>query len=443
MKEQYSLTVWEPPKQDIVPAKVTDPALIAGYAKQLSKREQTQVAQAFQAGNYEMAINFVWSKSMAALKKELATLGMQFLGEMLGKPDLSDDDDPAGSITEKEAVRLAEELGVVSSTEAMRLRHTQEMVAHFSSLDASVIDSEGIELDQLEAIRSLKTCVGNILGKPKIEVATKFAEFRKALESETFEKDDHRVSMLISSPYFFRKLTVTVLLSVIKAEIGAKVENALANLNTILPLVWSNLRDTEKWQVGHAYAEVFAAGKTTATSGIKQALLKVKGFDFVPENLRSDTFVKAAEAMIRAHEGMNNFYNEPAPTRALLNLGSTIPTPAFAACASATIAIRLGNSYGVSWEAVSIADEILDRFTEDRWRYYLNQCLAGDMRILNKLAFSKPRENWAGIVRKYDLKLIEIKDRWVAQLVAAALLKTETKLEAARIALHKKYYGNE
>lgn len=443
MTDQYSLSIWEPPKQEIVPAKLTDPALIAGYAKQLSKREQSQVAQAFLAGNYEMATNFVWSKSMAALKKELGSLGMQFVGEMLGKPDFDEDDDPISSITEKEAVRLAEELGVVSSTEAMRLRHTQEIVAHFAGLDASEIDSEGIELDQLEAITSLKTCVTNILGKPKIEVATKFAEFRTALESETLDKEDTRVSMLLSSPYFFRKLSVTILLSVIKSEVGAKVENTLANLNTILPQVWHGLRDTEKWQVGHAYAEVFAAGKATATSGIKQALLKVKGFDFVPENLRSDTFVKAAEAMIRAHEGMNNFYNEAAPTRVLLNLGSTIPTPAFAACASATLAIKLGNGYGTSWAAVSIADEIIDKFTDDRWRYYLNQCLAGDVRILNKLAFQKPRENWYSIVEKYKLNDLEIKDKLVAQLVAAAAAKSDTKLELARIALHKKYYGNE
>ena len=32
----------------------------------------------------------------------------------------------------------------------------------------------------------------------------------------------------------------------------------------------------------------------------------------MPENLRSQTFLKAAEAIIRAHEGMNNFYNEEA-----------------------------------------------------------------------------------------------------------------------------------
>lgn len=442
MTNQYSLAVWVPPKQEIVPSKVQDPALITGYAKQLSKREQTQVAQAFQAGNFEMAINFVWVKAMAALKKELGTLGMQFVGEMLGKQDLDEDDDPVSSITEKEAIRLAEELGVVSSTEAMRLRHTQEIVAHFTSLDASEIDNEGVELDELEAILSLKTCVAHILGKPKIEVATKFAEFRSALESETLNKEDTRVSMLVTSPYFFQKLTITILLSVIKSEVGAKLENTLANLNTILPLVWKNIRDTEKWQVGHAYAEVFAAGKATATSGIKQALLKVRGFDFVPENLRSDTFVKAAEAIIRAHEGMNNFYNEGAPTRALLSLGSTIPTPAFPACASAILAVSLGNSYGTCWDAAAVAAEILDKFTEDRWRYYLNQCLASDVRILNKLAFQKPRENWYSLVEKYKLNKIEIKDNLIARLISASLAKSEASLESTRKALHKKYYGS-
>jgi len=77
-----------------------------------------------------------------------------------------------------------------------------------------------------------------------------------------------------------------------------------------MPLLWPGLRDSEKWNVGLAYATAYDAGEVTVSAGLKKALLKVKGFDYVPENLRSHTFVKAAERLIEAHEGMNNFYNE-------------------------------------------------------------------------------------------------------------------------------------
>jgi len=89
-----------------------------------------------------------------------------------------------------------------------------------------------------EAVSVLKTCIRNILGKPKIDVATEFVEFRDALLSETLKSDDHRVSNLLVSPYFFHKLTVSILLANIKKNIGAKLQHALANFNLIIPELW-------------------------------------------------------------------------------------------------------------------------------------------------------------------------------------------------------------
>jgi len=441
MEKQQKLALWQPAVQEIVPANAKTALSIAPCAQQLSKREQRQIVEGFEGGSYEMVINFVWAKSMSALKKELGTLGGQFLGEMLGRPDLTDEDDVVDAITEREALRLAEELGVVSSTEAMRLRQTQERVAHFARLDSTEIDGDNIEMDEAEAISALKACVKNILGKPKIEVATKFAKFRNALESKTLAGEDEQISVLLASPYFFRKLTVNVLLSVIKTAIGAKLENALANLNTLLPKLWSALRDTERWQVGHAYVEAYASGKATATKGIKEALLKVQGFDYVPENLRSDTFAKAAEAVIRAHEGMNNFYNEEAPMKTLARLGSTIPTPAFAACASAILAVKLGNRYGASFYAAPVASQMLDSFTMDRWQYYLNHCLPGDIRILDKLSEPKPVAVWNALVKKYNLGEASLKNKSVGMLVAASASGDGKKIDAALKRLREEYYG--
>ncbi len=443
MDVQNKISLWQPTAIEVLPGTAKSAGEIAGYARQLSKREQNQIVVGFNAGSYEFVINFVWAKAMSALKKELGTLGGQFLGEMLNRPEMDDDSDVVESMTEREALRLAEELGVVTSTEAMRLRQAQELVGHFIRLDAAELDGDEVEMDEAEAILALKVCVRNILGKPKIEVATKFAEFRANLESKTFSEDDEQLAMLLASPYFFRKLTVNVLLSVSKTAIGAKLEKALANLNTILPKVWHGLRDTERWQVGHAYVDVYASGKTTAAKGIREALIKVNGFDYVPENLRSDTFAKAAEAVLRAHEGMNNFYNEAAPLQTLAKLGSTIPTPAFAICASAILAVKLGNYYGVSNAAVPTATSLLDSFTSDRWQYYLNHCLPSDVRILDKLTYDKPSTRWIALVEKYKFAQLTVKNKMVAALVTATATKDLRKIELAAKRLREDLYGKQ
>ena len=441
---ETNLTLWNEPEKDILPAKVSSPTEIANYAKQLSVRERNQIVQNFQAGHFEVAVNYVWSKGMAALKRELATLGMKFLGEMLNKPDLTDDDNVFDAVTEREAIRLAEELGIVSSTEAMRLRHAQELISHFSQLDASDVDNQNIEMDVAEATQILKTCIKNILGKPKIEVATNFVEFRDSLISETLKDTDKRIHTLLTSPYFFHKLTVSILISSIKKNLGAKLEHTLANLNLLIPLLWKRLRDTEKWQLGHTYAEMHAAGRSSAVSGLKMALLKVQGFDYVPENLRSDTFSKAAESLVKAHEGLNNFYNEEAPIKVLFKLGSTIPIPAFSICASAILSVRLGNYYGVSRSAFPVADQLLDNFTQDRWQYYLNQCLPGDIRILEKLYNDKPLENWIELVKKYGLHKINIiKNKDITLLISDSFQENTKKISSHIDKLRKAYYGQQ
>lgn len=433
------IVLWQPEGGQIVPASAKTPAKIASYALQLSSRDTKQIVSAFDSGHYEMAVSYLWGKTVTALKKELATVGVTLLAEMLGRTDVDEDDDVDDILTTKDAIKLAEELGIVNSTDAIRLRHTHELISHFSQLGFE--DSDIEEIDESEAISSLRACIKAVLGRPKVEVAKKFIEFREALEGETLGVDDHRIQFLKSSPYFFKKLTINVLMNAAKKKTGAQLEHVLGNINSFIPALWDGLRDTEKWQIGRTYAEAFAEGQISTVSGLKAALVKVRGFDFVPENLRSDTFVKAAEEIIRAHDGLNNFYNEPAPVRNLAKLGSTIPAPALPACMTALLCVFLGNSYGVSWDAAYEASKLLDKISIDRWSYYLNNVLPSENRILNKLDSSKPRKNWIELTIKYNLENSVINNKLVQSLISASVNSKDDKIGKIASKIIKEYYG--
>lgn len=433
------ITLWQPENGQLIPSGAKTPSTITNYAVQLSNKDKKQIVSAYESGHYEMAVTYLWGKTVTALKKELSTVGVSLLGEMLGRTGVDEDDDVEDILTTKDAIRLAEELGIVSSTDAMRLRNTYELITHFSQLETEESDAE--EIDELEAIASLKFCIKGVLGRPKVEVAKKFIEFRETLEGETLTGEDTRIKMLKGSPYFFHKLTVNVLMNAAKKNTGAQLEHALANTNILIPAVWKNLRETEKWQIGQTYAEVYADGNTTAVSGLKSALLKVKGFDFVPENLRSDTFVTAAEAVIIAHEGFNNFYNEPGPVRKLAKLGTTIPVPALPACITALLCVTLGNYYGVSRGAVAKAKTMLKKISSDRWAYYFNNVFPSDTRILNKLDDEKPRTNWIRISNNLNFVDIEINNKVVDTLINASFEQKENKIKKLANKLLKIYYG--
>jgi len=434
-----NIALWQPESGELIPKSAKTPALISEYAVQLNARDKKQIVTAFESGHFEIGITYLWGKTVTALKKELSTVGVALLGEMLGKTDVDEDDNVEDILTTKDAIRLAEELGIVSSTDAMRLRHTYELVTHFSQMEVN--DDSLEEIDDSEAMSALKACIKSVLGRPRVEVAKKFVEFREALEGETLGEHDPRVGMLKSSPYFFYKLTISVLMNAAKKNVGASLEHVLANINVLIPAIWADLRETEKWQVGYTYAEAYAEGKATTVSGVKSALLKVQGFDYVPENLRSDTFRKAAEAIITAHEGFNNFYNEAAPVKSLSKLGTTIPIPALPVCITALLCVVLGNRYGVSNAAWGEALGLLDRLSNDRWGYYVNNVLPGEMRILNKLADQRPVSNWVTVVNRYKLSDVQIKNKTVFQLLKASSSNDYSKVVSAQTKLIQEFYG--
>jgi hypothetical protein len=435
------LILWEPVELEVIPPSATTALQIASVAIQLSAKDRNQIIHALDHGLYEMGVNHLWIKSMSALKRELGSLGSEFLGEMLNRSDVDEDDDAEDILSDKDALRLAEELGIVSATEGLRLRQTQELVIHFARKDFQEAELSSEQMDQAEAFRALRSCVKNILGKPKIEVAQKFVDFRSELLSTQIKVSSPSLNMLKASPYFFRKLALNILLSACRSATGALLELALGNINVLLPVLWDEIRQPEKMQVGRAYSDVYSEGLSVATQGLKKALLKVKGFDFVPETLRSDSFSKAAQEILDAHDGWDNFYSELAPVRNLEKMGSVIPAHALSSCTTALLAVKIGNCYGSSNTASPIASSMLAKYTTDRWKYYLDQCFPGDIRILMKLTEDKPRSKWIKLCNDYNFESIEIKNKNVKNLVIASLANDSSGLLKAQKKITLDYYG--
>lgn len=417
---------WASSDHVVVPSTSRTPGEIADFAKQLTARERDQIVQAFDNGLVEMGVSFVWSKAMAALKNRLGSLGIEFVAEMLERSDIRANAEIHEVLTDYDAVRLAEELGMFSSTLAMRLRQNMELVAHFSQLPQDAIDDEMIPED---AVSVLRTCVQTVLGQESLDVAVEFSEFRRRLEGNHLDDDAVEIQALAQAPYFYKRTVLRTLLASSRTSRGAQLENVLANLNTLLPAAWSQLKDPDRYMIGRAYADAHAEGLAVPASGIRSALLKVSGFDYVPESLRSAAYFDAAAKLLEAHFSWSNFYNEPAPMRALAALGTSIPRPAFHKCATAIIAVRIGNHYGVSNAAQADADRMLKAIGTDRWQYFFDSCLPVDSILLGKLSDSNVAQRWCGLVSDYTRAArTEPEHKLVRELLDASVESSPTKV---------------
>jgi hypothetical protein len=429
-----SVVIWKEPSGTVVPKAADNALAIAEVATNLSVRDQKQIVTAFDSNAFEMMAGFVLNKALSQLKRALASLGMAFVGEMLGRADIDEDSVPTVCISNYEAIALARELGLINSTDATRLTQHLELLAHFDSLNIEDANTE--EMTREEALSFLRTCVNAVLGRQGHIAPAEFMSFRTDLETRTFKESDAELTTLQVAPYFFKKTTLSILLAAAKTKSGAQFEHSLGNIVIVVPSLWKTLRDAEKWAVGQSYAEAVNSGHAPTVVALKKALSAVHGFDFVPESLRSQTFAAAASNVIAVHTAMDNFYNEPSAISALAKLGTTIPWPAFPICMSAILAVELGNSYGVSNSAIPTADSLLDRLTANQWEYYLNECLPGDELILQKLVwYAKPRTRWLAISQKYELPAKNLKSAAIKKLLSASEKMDGSGVNAAAKAL--------
>lgn len=422
------IQLWTAPTQVTVSDKESNPAAIASRALQLRSREQHQIASNFDAGNYEMASSFVWMRTMALLKKQLASLGIEFIGELLQRPDIDEFSDISTAVSDAEAISLARDLGIITSVQTMRLLHSQQVVTHFAAIDNDPSIDEDEIMTQEEAVGCLRVCVQGVLGHETVSVAEDFKSFRSKLETETFSLQSPEIVKLFSSPYFFMRTAISILLSLFKTGKGAQLEHTARNANLIISQYWEQLKAPERWQIGQAYAQEFSEGRKESVKGLHAVLVSVGGFDYVPENLRSSTFVQVASSVIAAHQGMNNFYNEPAPMSELASLGTSIPSPALAKCMTAVLCVKLGNSYGTSHAAQEPANRVLGSLSTERWYYYFNERLGNDRIILSKLRDTRCQGRWISIVQSLGLEAGQISDKNIKALLVATTQNDVAKL---------------
>lgn len=390
----------------------------------LSPKDQEQLKIAYDSKLYDMATVFIWNKTIMALKYQLGKLGMPFIAELLDRPEI-DSNSNYQDISNEDALRLAEDLGFISSSGSFRLRSAGELVKHFSSpeiQEEEEMASDDVVIQPEEAMMVLRTCVQYVLFKKNVEISVDFKAFRDSLITDSISINDESVQKLSLGQYFYKRTALRIILGLIRTSEGAQLENVLANANVIIPHFWADFSKQERYQVGRNYADMINNGRQVAASGLKQVLLKVRGFDYVPEDLRSTAFSKAADAILDAHYGINNFYTESLPVNNLYRMGTVIPISVFAKCITAVLCVKLGNSYGWSYGAENAATSLLDKVSMERWLFYFQECFMYDEKILYKLQQCSIALRWINVMKCYDL--ISLKDQVVNPDVQKLIVAT-------------------
>ena len=403
--KNQSMVLWEPNAGILIP-KSADVVEILENNVQLKEREIKGIYNNYQNESYEFAAEPLWNRTMSLLRKRVLALGEEFVCEMVGIDKL----EYVRELPEFEVINLAMELGFINNTGKIRLMHSYETITHYFQRDVED------EMTKSEVESIIRACVQYVLGVNESEIVFEYNDFRNSIKLEKFDRDSTKIEVLKNSPYFYKRTTIRTFVNLISTTEGAEFENVISNFDVVLSAVWGDLSSDDKYFVGITYSKYVNKGAKEYIVPIKNALIKVGGFDYVPENLRSLSFINVAKKVKKVHYAMNNFYNEPSVVKELERMGSKIPRPAIKEVISATFMILMGNVYGRSFDALEPAKDILKKLTESDWIYYIEQCLPYDEEVLSKMQAGDERtEHWCGIIEefeidKYDFSSTKVKE---------------------------------
>lgn len=418
--KNQSTMLWEP-NAGILISKSADVAEILSCSVQLKDKELDGIYGNYQLANYEFAAEPIWNRTMSLLRKRVLALGEEFVSEMVGIDKL----EYVRNLPEFEVINLAMELGFINSTGKMRLMHSYETVTHYLQRD---IEDE-MTKSEVESI--IRACVQYVLGLNETEIVFEYNDFRTSLKLEKFDKSSAKIEMLKNSPYFYKRTTIRTFVNLIATTDGAEFENVISNFDTVLLAVWNELSSDDKYFIGITYSKYVNKGATQYTVPLKKTLVKVGGFDYVPENLRSLSFISAAKNVKNVHYGMNNFYNEPGVVNELCKMGSKIPRPAIKEVISATFMVLMGNAYGRSFDAIAPAKDILKKLSESDWIYYIEQCLPYDEEVLEKMQMGDERtERWCKVIKEFEIDKYEFSNTKVTEFIKYSVKGDKNNVKA-------------
>lgn len=393
---------------------ITNVDELVSYGVALPDAVQKKVVGYYGLGDYATAANQIWTRAVSILRKRVLSLGEDFVADMVENNDL----EYVRNLPPYRLIILAYDLGFIDKAGKRKLLSANDYYNYYNNDEADEYE----EMPQDEANIIIKNSISYILYNNEESFGLQFNDFREKLKTgritELYEDD---LSMFATCPYFYLKTSVRSLLNLFEKTEGIEYDNVVANMNIMIKEIWERLKIEEKRAIADAYTDYTNRNDYARIEVLNGIMLKVHGFDYVKENVRSRTYIQVAQRLRDVHFGPNNFYNEPAVIKKLEDLGTVIPKLALKESVTSILFVKLGNSYNTSWEAEKIADRLLDRLTTDEWNDYLEKYISDEQELVDRInECTRMRNAWKGVVRKYNLKSFNIMNVTAKRLVSIA-----------------------
>ena len=322
---------------------------------------------AVSTGLFDAALNYLWDETIRNLREKISQYDLQYFYDTAIT-------DPANrmkfqteadlqKIPDWELIRGCQEIGLISELALKHLDFIRDMRNFASAAHPNQNQLTGFQL-----VGWMDTCIREVLTKepsaPAIEAKRLLRNLReRELDAASVKPMNQAIAALDSD----------LLAPLLRATFGMFVDPKLAarareNIRLVRKTIWQGCAEAIRYEVGLKYASFRAHGETDRAELAREFLEGVGGITYLPESDLALEISGALDALMTAHNGWNNFYQEPPMASALAKLvpsSGTVPDSIRARYIKGLTLCKLTNGNGAAWGAEPTYDQLL-RTWQDR-----------------------------------------------------------------------------
>jgi hypothetical protein len=370
-----------------------------------------KVPRAINAGLNDAAITYIWNMVEEDLRRKIIAYGIDYFGAAINKSGLRTRDDLADEVKSIQLLEGCLALGIISKEAHFFLDHCRGIRNQFSAAHMAATD-----LDNIETGNYIKNCVKYVLGHDLPPAGFSIKEFQDHIAQPGVDLDEAFELLSGQSSRIYGAVAHSFFAAYIESATPNDLRGAIRKL---APRLWELLDDDLRFEVAMRYASLKARPTPNHADQALDFLKAVNGFSYIPTNLSAIIFQRYAQGLLDAYSCFNNFHLEPAPARALLELGMDVPIQAAKMYSKAILLSFVGNRFGYSWGA-SGATEKMFGAANATVMSAIRVVLRNDPTVLLTLLNSAPAKRFKELapilrVRATETELVGLLDEVVAK----------------------------
>jgi hypothetical protein len=342
------------------------PRLIKRIPPALRDERIVKMCVAIASGLFDAAINYVWNASIVELREKVRRFGIAVVPQVLD--DKSFDENSLLELKDAELLDLCLKLNLVGDDDFFFLDQCRATRNSFSAAHPA----EGI-VDEDEFLAFLSRCQKHALSSTRNPKGVDTRVMLEALKAARFKMEQRQEwERRVRETFDAQRELIFVMLHGIYCD-PASGEEARLNALSICKAFSDEFSPKTRSALVDRHQEYKAKGDEARQKASLRFFEGLGQFALLSKAEVHSIFTTASRNLLGAHNGWDNFHNEPpfAERIARLSRKNHVPETAQPVFVEAVVTAATGNAYGVSHAAAHYYREMVESFSPNEVKLML------------------------------------------------------------------------